>query len=141
MENRKRNSSDENMPEQQEQFLGKKLDEIFTEKEIRFAGFIGPDGNLIKGKVRENIIPFENDDEQKKIFRELAIRVATRVKFDYSMGRVKYSASRREKLVMMSFPLKNSILLITAEPNVNIDRLAYKIIQCIGEDWSEFYGE
>ena len=128
------------MPEQQE-VLEKKLEEIFTENEIRFAGFLDSDGNLIKGKIREGIIPFENDEEQKKIFRELAIRVATRVKFDYSMGRVKYSSSRREKLVMMSFPLKNSILLITAEPNVNIDRLAYKIIQFLGSDWSEFFGQ
>jgi len=24
---------------------------------------------------------------------------------------------------------------------VNIDRLAYKIIQILGKDWSEFYGE
>jgi len=124
-----------------EEFFQEKLDEIFNEKEIRFAGFIDLDGNLIKGKIRENIIPFENDEEQRKIFRELAIRVATRVKFDYSMGRVKYSASRREKLVMMSFPLKNSILLITAEPNVNIDRLAYKIIQYLGREWSKFFGQ
>ncbi len=128
------------MPEQQE-YLEKKLEEIFTENEIRFAGFLDYEGNLIKGKIREGVIPFENDEEQKKIFRELAIRVATRVKFDYSMGRVKYSSSRREKLVMMSFPLKNSILLITAEPNVNIDRLAYKIIQFLGNDWSEFFGQ
>jgi len=57
------------------------------------------------------------------------------------MGAVKYSASRREKLVIMSFPLKNMILLLTAEPNVNIDRLAYRIIQVLGESWDEFYGE
>ena len=117
------------------------LDEIFNEKEIRFAGFIDLDGNLIKGKFREDIIPLESDEEQKKIFRELAIRVSTRLNFDYSMGRVKYSASRREKLVMMSFPLKNFILLITAEPNVNIDRLGYKMIQILGKEWSEFFGE
>ena len=79
--------------------------------------------------------------KSKKIFRELAIRVATRKKFDYSMGRVKYSASRREKLVMMSFPLKKYTLMITAEPNINIDRLAYKIIQTLGKDWSEFFGQ
>ena len=66
---------------------------------------------------------------------ELAIRIS-RQKFDYSMGRVKYSASRREKLVMMSFPLKKFILLIIAEPNINIDRLAYKIIQILGNEWS-----
>jgi hypothetical protein len=57
------------------------------------------------------------------------------------MGPVKYSASRREKLVMMSFPLKNSILLITTEPNVNIDRIAYKIIQILGKEWWEFSEE
>ena len=128
------------MPDQQE-FLEKKLEEIHTEKEIRFAGFLDYEGRLIKGKIRDGIVLFENDEEQRKIFRELAVRVATRVKFDYSMGRVKYSASRREKLVMMSFPLKNTILLITAEPNVNIDRLAYKIIQFLGNDWSEFFGQ
>ena len=117
------------------------LDEIIDEKGIRFAGFINRKGDLVIGKFCKDVIPFESDNEQKKIFRELAIRVATRVKFDYSMGRVKYSASRREKLVMMSFPLKRNILLITAEPNVNIDRLAYRIIQILGEDWGEFFGQ
>jgi hypothetical protein len=124
-----------------ENLFKQKLDEIISEKDIRFAGFVNMKGDLEKGKFREEIIPFENDEEQRKIFRELALRVSTRKKFDYSMGAVKYSASRREKLVMMSFPLKNIILLITAEPNVNIDRLAYKIIQILGKNWSEFYGE
>jgi hypothetical protein len=117
------------------------LDEILSEKEIRFAGFVDMQGDLVKGRFRVDVIPFENDKEQRKIFRELALRISTRKNFDYSMGAVKYSASRREKLVMMSFPLKEAILLITAEPNVNIDRLAYKIIQILGKEWSEFYGE
>jgi hypothetical protein len=112
-------------------FYQQKLDDIFEEKDIRFAGFIDNEGCLIKGKFKEDIVPFETDVEQQKIFRELAYRVSTRKKFDYSMGQVKYSASRREKLVMMSFPLKDNILLITTEPNVNIDRLAYKIIQIL----------
>ncbi len=110
-------------------FYQQRLDEILEEHDIRFAGFIDSEGCLIKGKFREDIVPFETDTEQQKIFRELAYRVATRKNFDYSMGSVKYSASRREKLVMMSFPLKKNILLITTEPNVNIDRIAYKIIQ------------
>ena len=117
------------------------LEEILFEEEIRFAGFVDIQGNLIEGKFRGGIIPFENDEEQQQIFRELAYRISTRKKFDFSMGAVKYSASRREKLVMMSFPLKDMILLLTAEPNVNIDRLAYKIIQILGKDWSQFYGE
>ena len=123
-----------------DQLIGRlqtKLDEIFNEKDIRYAGFIDLKGNLIKGAFRDDIIPYENDEEQRRIYRELAARVVTREKFDYSMGRVKYSASRREKLVMMSFPLKNFTLMITAEPNVNIDRLAYRIIQILGNEWDK----
>jgi hypothetical protein len=124
-----------------ESLFKQKVDKIISEKEIRFVGFVNMQGHLVNGRFREDVIPFENDEDQQRIFRELALRISTRKKFDYSMGAVKYSASRREKLVMMSFPLKNIILLITAEPNVNIDRLAYKIIQILGNDWSEFYGE
>ena len=124
-----------------EGFFTQKLDKIISEKEIRFAGFINFKGELMESKFRQDIIPFENDEEQQKVFRELAVRISTRKKFDHSMGAVKYSSSRREKLVMMSFPLKNIILLITAEPNVNMDRLAYKIIKILGKDWSEFFGE
>jgi hypothetical protein len=124
-----------------ERLFKQKLDEILSEKEIRFAGFVNMQGDLVEGQFREDVVPFENDEEQKRVFRELAVRISTRKNFDFSMGAVKYSASRREKLVMMSFPLKNIILLITTEPNVNIDRLAYKIIQILGKDWSEFHGE
>jgi hypothetical protein len=124
-----------------ESLFKQKVNKIISEKEIRFVGFVNLQGHLVNGRFREDVIPFENDEDQQKIFRELALRISTRKKFDYSMGAVKYSASRREKLVMMSFPLKNMILLITAEPNVNIDKLAYKIIQILGKDWSGFYGE
>ena len=124
-----------------EDLFKQKLKEILSEKDIRFAGFVNMQGDLVEGQYREDIVPFENDEEQRQIFRELALRISTRKKFDYSMGAVKYSASRREKLVIMSFPLKKFILLLTAEPNVNIDRLAYKIIQVLGKSWGEFYGE
>ena len=124
-----------------ERLFKQKLDEILSEQEIRFAGFVNMQGELVEGQFREDVVPFENDEDQKRVFRELAVRISTRKNFDFSMGAVKYSASRREKLVMMSFPLKNIILLITTEPHVNIDRLAYKIIQILGKDWNEFHGE
>ena len=121
--------------------IEEKIKEILKDEEIRFAGLVDEQGNLIIGDFRKGLIPFENNEEQKKIFQELAVRVATRKKFDYSMGAVKYSASRREKLVMMSFPIGNHILMVTAEPHVNIDRLAYKIIQKLGNTWDNFWGK
>ena len=117
-----------------------KISNILLEPEIRFCGLIDSSGQLIIGDVKSGIIPFENDARRKQMFQELAHRVANRTGFDANLGRVKYSSSRREKVVMMSFPLGKYIVLVIAEPSVNIDRLGWKIIDKLGNQWSEFHG-
>jgi predicted regulator of Ras-like GTPase activity (Roadblock/LC7/MglB family) len=119
----------------------KQCEKILSEPEIRFAGIVSEMGRLIAGGFKKGIVPLEDDSERQKLFMELALRVATRREFDSSMGRVKYSAARREKVVMMSFPLKNCILMVVAEPQVNIDRLAYRIIKKLDQQWYEFFGK
>lgn len=121
--------------------INEKLNDIIKEPEVRFVGIINMEGELLLGKFRPDIIPLENEEQRKMIYRELVARVATRKKFDSSMGRVKYSASRREKVVMMSFPLNELVLMITADPYVNVDRLAYNIIKKLGSDWDQFFGK
>ena len=117
-----------------------KISNILLEPEIRFCGLIDSSGQLIAGDMKSGIIPFETDARRKQMFQELAHRVANRTGFDANLGRVKYSSSRREKVVMMSFPLGKYIVLIIAEPSVNIDRLGWKIIDKLGNQWSEFHG-
>jgi hypothetical protein len=117
-----------------------KIKNILSEPEIRFCGLIDSSGELIIGEMREGVIPFETDAKRKQMFQELAHRVANREGFDANLGRVKYSSSRREKVVMMSFPIGRYIILVIAEPHVNIDRLGWKIIDKLGKQWSEFQG-
>ena len=117
-----------------------KIKDILSEPEIRFCGLIDSSGQLIAGDFRSGVIPFENDARRRQMFQELAHRVANRQGFDANLGRVKYSSSRRENVVMMSFPLGRYIIMVTAEPSVNIDRLAWKIIYKLEHQWSEFHG-
>ncbi len=118
----------------------KKCKDILEDPEVRFCGLINSEGSKITGGFAAGIEPYEEDEDMKKIYLELSHRVSRRKAFDSSLGRVKYSSSRREKVVMMSFPIGGNVLLIIAEPNVNIDRLAYRIIQKIGSQWYEFFG-
>ncbi len=117
-----------------------KINDLLQEPEIRFAGVLNQYGDLVAGGMKPGLEPFENEEARRKMYMELVMRVTTRKNFDYSLGRVKYSASRREKVVMMSFPIKDHVLLVTAEPKINIDRLAYKIIGKLEKDWFSFYG-
>lgn len=117
-----------------------KIKDILSEPEIRFCGLIDRNGELISGDFKSGLIPLENDSRRRQMFQELAHRVANREGFDANLGRVKYSSSRREKVVMMSFPIGKYIILVVAEPHVNIDRLGWKIIDKLGKQWSEFQG-
>jgi len=108
-------------------------DLLLHEKEVRFAGLINNMGNLVAGGFKDGIKPLEDEAEQRKMFMELALRVSMRMEFDYSLGPVKYSASRREKAVMLSFPINNNVLLVSTETSIDIDQFAQKILRSIGK--------
>jgi len=118
----------------------KKIKDIMEEPEVRFCGLIDSSGELVAGDFKEGIMPLETDKQRRQMYQELAHRVANRQGFDSNLGRVKYSASRREKVVMMSFPIGRYIILIITELSINIDRFAWKIIYKLENQWSEFYG-
>jgi len=106
---------------------------LLKEDEVRFAGLINNMGKLVVGGFREGILPYEDEAERQKMFMELALRVSMRMEFDYSLGPVKYSASRREKVVMMSFPINNNVLMISADPSIDIEKFAKKALKIIGK--------
>ncbi len=90
-------------------------------------------GRLVAGGFKEGISPLEDEAERRKMYMELALRVSMRMEFDYTLGPVKYSASRREKAVMMSFPLNNNVLLVSTEPSVDIEKFAQKVLKIVGK--------
>src|SRR2546427_6590595 len=96
---------------------------LLQEDEIRFAGFINSMGRLVAGDFKEGIAPIEDEAERQKMYMELALRVSMRKDFDYSLGPVRYAASRRAKAVVMSFPINSNVLLVSAESSVDIDKL------------------
>ena len=109
-----------------------KCQNLLNEPEIRFAGLISPMGHLVAGGMKKGMTPLEDDADMRKLYMELILRVSTRQEFDQSLGEVKYSASRRAKAVVMSFPIDNEVLLVSANPDVSIDDTANKIMKIAG---------
>ena len=109
-----------------------KCQSLLKEPEIRFAGLINHMGHLVAGGMKKGMSPLEDEADMRKLYMELILRVSTRKEFDYSLGPVEYSASRREKAVMISFPIGNKVMLVSAETDVNIDETAKKIMKICG---------
>lgn len=109
-----------------------KCQNLLKESEIRFAGLINPMGHLVAGGMKKGLKPLEDDADMRKLYMELILRVSTRQEFDQTLGVVDYSASRREKAVVVSFPIGNKVLLVSADASVNIDDTAKKVKKIVG---------
>ena len=109
-----------------------KCQKILDEPEIRFAALLDVSGNILTGGYKQEITPKLSEEKFQSICKELASRVTKRKTHDDELGYVKYSASRREHVVIMSFPIFDKVVMIIAESHINIDRFAYKIIGILG---------
>jgi len=107
----------------------KQCELLFEQPEIRFAGVLDCMGNLLVGGFKDGITPLNDKTQMKEMCMEVALRVATRRDFDEPLGEVEFSVAKRKKVVMMSFPLNKNILLISAEPDVDINKTATKVMR------------
>jgi len=118
-----------------------KCQEILNDTEIRFAALLDEHGTVLAGGHKTGMDVRLTTEQLDSVCKELASRVAKRKKFDMELGHVKYSASRREHVVIMSFPIYEKVVMVVAESHVNMDRLAFRVIGKLGRQWGEFVGE
>jgi len=109
----------------------KKCNHLLEESDIRFAGIVDNDGKLVAGGFKEGLTPYEDDETKLQEFFKFVSKASIRKEFDESLGPINYIAARRDKAVLVSFPfpVTKILLLISAEPTVNIESLAKKVIQ------------
>ena len=108
----------------------KKCNNLLEESEIRFAGIVDNDGKLVAGGFKEGLTPYEDDENKLQEFFKFVSKASIRKEFDESLGPINFIAARRDKAVLVSFPfpVTQILLLMSAEPTVNIEILAKKVI-------------
>ncbi len=106
-----------------------KCQELLEDPDVRFAGIIDDRGQLVSGGFKESITPYEADETRLHAFMEFVSRITIRKEYDQSLGPINYLAARRNRVVLMSFPfpITKIVLLVSAEPNVDIEDLASRV--------------
>jgi len=113
------------------QIYEKKCSQLLNQSDIRFAGIINEDGKLVTGGFKKGLTPLEGDETKLQSFMEFVSKISIRKEYDQSLGPLNYLAARRDKAVLISFPFPISkiVLLISAEPSVDIEKLASQIVE------------
>jgi len=100
-----------------------------TDSNIRFAGVINSKGRLIAGGMMPSKKRLGDRKRDEMLYMELALRVKMRREFDDDLGEVKFSMSFREKLIVMSFPMKDDVLMVSMERKTQFEQIAFSILK------------
>lgn len=100
---------------------------------IRFAGLVSDQGNLYAGGFKEGIVPYENDEKRRLMYMRFALESSLRSDFNDSFGEFRYSTVQREKISILTINICNHLLLVFAEPDIDLNMLAQRIQILIDE--------
>ena len=101
------------------------------DSKVRFAGVINSKGRLIAGGMAPSKNRLGDRKRDEMLYMELALRVKMRREFDDDLGSVKFSMSFREKLIVMSFPMENDVLMVSMERKTKFEQIAFNILKSI----------
>ena len=105
---------------------------IKLDPKMRSARIINSRGHLISGGMKTGLLSLEAQKQDEMMFMELSLRVRMRHEFDKELGKVHFSMSYREKVIVMSFPLSgDDVLLVSCEKEADFGKLSFKILKLI----------
>ena len=107
--------------------LEKRCSQLLSDEQIRFAGVINKMGNLVAGGFKEGVEPFQNDAKQRMLYMQMVLEISMRREFDSALGQVNYTASNRNKALMITVPLEDKIVLVSSNPDAPTERIVAKI--------------
>jgi len=106
---------------------------ILTLPKMRFVGVINQMGRIVTGKFKEGVTSYLDDKEDGMAYMELAMEVFLREEFDQKLGEVEYVLSKRKKINIISIPMKTYLILISSEPNADVDDIVEKTRDVFGK--------
>lgn len=103
---------------------------ILSFPEIRFVGVINNMGNLVVGDYKKGIIPIAKID-QYKICMEHALELLMKKDLDDSLGPLDYIVSKRKNIKIITIPVNDYLVLISAESTAKVEPIIDEVIQSL----------
>jgi hypothetical protein len=98
---------------------------------IRFAGIINEKGRLFAGGMKNGLRSLEDSRDDEMLYMELVLRAKMRREFDKVLGPVQFAMSYREKVIIMSFPVQDNVLLLSTEKGIDFSEIPFKILKIL----------
>lgn len=108
----------------------KNLDNACTklseEDMVRHVGVINSLGHLVAGGFKKGVKPLLSEDKVRMVYMQMQLDLHMRRELDEILGPIDYIASRRTNQLIITVPIGENLVLITAEPNADDKKIIKK---------------
>jgi len=99
------------------------------DKNVRFAGVADKFGKIVMAEYRKGVVPLLSDEESALSIIQSSIRIGTRKTLQPALGKIVYSVTLYEKVVLANVPLANqNFLTISFDTKADHDTVIMKKI-------------
>lgn len=99
--------------------LDKACSDLSVDDNVRHVGVVNSLGHLVAGGQRKGIDSLLTDQQVRMLYMQMQLDFNMRKEMDDILGPIDYITSRRRKLLVISVPIGENLVLITAEPNAD----------------------
>ena len=107
--------------------MQKLCEKILDVDEVRFVGIIDKMGNMVSERFRDGTVQFENEAKRRMFYMQMVLEISMRKEFDSDLGGVNYTASSRNKALIITVPIDDKIILVSSSPYASTEKIVKKI--------------
>jgi hypothetical protein len=104
---------------------------IKLDRSIRFVGIVNNRGEVIEGGFKQGIEPLLNGTDEQQMYIHSLSNLTMLQSYSDRLGMVRYSLTEHEKVTLMTFPLRDGILCLSAMPKANMNKIRDKVMKVL----------
>jgi len=98
---------------------------------IRFVGIVNDKGKLVEGGPKNGVKPLVDKKEIEMVLMEIALMARMRHEHDQHLGPVNFTVSHREKVVILTFPIDDNTLYVSATKEIDLGKVPNDIMRIL----------
>ena len=104
---------------------------IKLDRSIRFVGIVNNRGEVIEGGFKQGVEPMLNGTDEQQMYIHSLSNLTTLQSYKDRLGMVRYSLTEHEKVILMTFPLGDGILCVSALPKADMNKIRDKVMKVL----------
>jgi hypothetical protein len=104
---------------------------IKLDRNIRFVGIVNSRGEVIEGGFQQGVQPLLDGTDEQQMYIQSLSNMTTLQQYSGRLGKVRYSITEHDRVTLMTFPLDDGILCLSASSKVNTVKIRDKVMRAI----------